>query len=65
MESSQPYSSLWDPRREIRTAIEKELAMISGKKVDWQKLSSSGEWLGPRMEDEIDRVRRQESQRDD
>jgi hypothetical protein len=39
--------------------------MISGKKVDWQKLSSSGEWLGPRMEDEIDRVRRQESQRDD
>ncbi|MET0502369.1 MAG: tetratricopeptide repeat protein [Candidatus Binatia bacterium] len=65
MESSQPYSSVWDPRREIRTAIEKDLAMISRKEIPWQELSSRGEWLGPRMEDEIDRVRRQESERDD
>ena len=65
MESSQPHSSLWDPRREIRTAIEKALAMTSRKEITWQELASSGEWLGPRMEDEIDRVRRQESQRDD
>jgi tetratricopeptide (TPR) repeat protein len=56
------FGQFWDPGRNIRAAIEGDLAMLSGKDVDWQKLMADGEWLGRRMEVEIDRARRQESQ---
>jgi tetratricopeptide (TPR) repeat protein len=56
------FGQFWDPGRYIRSAIEGDLAMLSGKDVDWQKLMADGEWLGKRMEEEIDRARRQESQ---
>jgi tetratricopeptide (TPR) repeat protein len=56
------FGQFWDPGRNIRSAIEGDLAMLSGKDVDWQKLMADGEWLGKRMEWEIDRARRQESQ---
>jgi tetratricopeptide (TPR) repeat protein len=64
-EAAHSHISLWDPQREIRSAIETDLAMIERVENDWQRLWLSGEWLGPRMEDEIDRVRRQESEQDD
>ncbi len=54
------YGQFWDPRREIRSEIQRGLAMISGKDIDWQKLIASGEWVGAKMEDEIDRARRDE-----
>jgi tetratricopeptide (TPR) repeat protein len=60
-ESSRPFEAFWDPRREMRSAIEKDLAMISGSRIDEQRLMANAEWLGERMEDEIDQVRRQES----
>lgn len=60
-ESSKPFEAFWDPRREIRSAIEKDLKMISTDTIDWQQLIPNAEWLGQRMEDEIDQVRRQES----
>jgi tetratricopeptide (TPR) repeat protein len=60
-ESSRPFEAFWDPRRELRSAIEKDLAMISGNRMDEQRLLANAEWLGERMEDEIDQVRRQES----
>jgi tetratricopeptide (TPR) repeat protein len=60
-ESSRPFEAFWDPQREIRSAIEKDLAMISGKRIDWQRLMANSEWLGERMEYEIDQVHRQES----
>jgi hypothetical protein len=60
-ESSRPFEAFWDPRREMRSAIEKDLAMISGNRIDEQRLMANAEWLGERMEDEIDQVRRQES----
>ena len=53
----------WDPRGEIRSAIQGNLAMLSGKDVDVQKLLADGEWLGKRVEEEIDLARR--DQRDD
>jgi tetratricopeptide (TPR) repeat protein len=56
------FGQFWDPGRNIRSAIEGDLAMLSGKDVDWQRLIADGEWLGKRMEWEIDRARRQESQ---
>jgi tetratricopeptide (TPR) repeat protein len=60
-ESSRPFEAFWDPRRELRSAMEKDLAMISGNRMDEQRLLANAEWLGERMEDEIDQVRRQES----
>ena len=50
----------WDPARDIRGAIQSDLAMISGKDLDWQRLTADTEWLGIRMEQESDLARRQE-----
>jgi tetratricopeptide (TPR) repeat protein len=55
------FGEFWDPGRNIRAAIEGDLAMLSSKDVDWQKLMADGEWLGKRMEEEVDRARRRES----
>jgi tetratricopeptide (TPR) repeat protein len=52
----------WDPGRDIRSAIQSNLAMISGKDLDWQRLTADTEWLGIRMEAEGDLARRQEAQ---
>jgi hypothetical protein len=60
-ESNKPFEAFWDPRREIRSAIEKDLKLISTNKIDWQQLILNAERLGQKMEDEIDQVRRQES----
>jgi tetratricopeptide (TPR) repeat protein len=57
---SGPFEFRWDPAREIRSELERNLAMIQGKDVDWDKLISSAEWIGRRMEQEIDYVRRDE-----
>ncbi|HEY7321784.1 MAG TPA: hypothetical protein VIE89_29805 [Candidatus Binatia bacterium] len=52
----------WDPGRDIRRAIQSDLAMISGKDIDWQTLIADTEWLAMRMEQESDLARRQEAQ---
>jgi len=61
---AQRYSigQYWDPDRDIRSAIQSNLAMISGKDIDWQRLAANTEWLGIRMEQESDLARRQEAQ---
>src|SRR5215475_12613857 len=58
---AQRYSigQFWDPDRDIRRAIQSDLAMISGKDLDWQRLIADTEWLGIRMEQESDLARRQ------
>jgi len=60
MERSRPFTAYWDPLREIRSELEKNLAMISGKDIAWDQLIASGEWIGKRTEEEIDNVRRDE-----
>jgi hypothetical protein len=60
MERSRPFTAYWDPLREMRSELEKNLAMISGKDIAWDQLIASGEWIGKRMEEEIDNVRRDE-----
>ena len=50
----------WDPDGKIRAEIQRSLAMIAGKEIDWQKLISSGEWVGLKMEEESDMARRDE-----
>ena len=61
---AQRYSigQFWDPDRDIRRAIQNNLAMISGKDLDWQRLTAETEWLGIRMEQESDLARRQAAQ---
>ena len=61
---TQRYSigQYWDPDRDIRSAIQRDLAMISGKDLVWQKLTADTEWLGIRMEQESDLARRQEAE---
>jgi tetratricopeptide (TPR) repeat protein len=61
---AQRYSigQYWDPDRDIRSAIQTNLAMISGKDLDWERLTADTEWLGIRMEQESDLARRQEAQ---
>jgi tetratricopeptide (TPR) repeat protein len=61
---AQRYSigQFWDPDRDIRRAIQNNLAMISGKDLNWQRLTAETEWLGIRMEQESDLARRQAAQ---
>jgi tetratricopeptide (TPR) repeat protein len=54
------FGQFWDTRREIRSAIQSDLAMIDSKALDWEKLISDGEWLGKRVEEEINLARRDE-----
>ena len=58
---SMGFGQYWDPGSEIRSAIKGDLAMISGKELNWERLVSNTEWLGKRMEEESDRAQKQES----
>jgi hypothetical protein len=60
MQISRAYTSFWDPLRQIRSEIERDLDLIGGKDIDWPKLIESAEWIGQQMEEEVDRVRRDE-----
>ncbi|MGZ8434757.1 MAG: tetratricopeptide repeat protein [Candidatus Binatia bacterium] len=55
------YGQYWDPTNEIRFEIKNSLAMIAGKEIDGQKLIASSEWVGRKIEEEIDIARGQES----
>jgi len=57
------YGRFWDPRGEIRSAIQTQLATLRGKDIEWPQVFADGEWLGRRMEQEIDWAQR--DQRDD
>lgn len=54
------YGHFWDPLREIRSEIQKTLTTASGRDVDLQRLVVDAEWLGKKMEEEIDLARRDE-----
>ena len=60
IERTRPFEAYWDPLREIRGSIEKDLANISAKDFDRQQLIANAEWLGQRLETEIDRARQDE-----
>jgi len=55
------FGQFWDPALAIRKAIQSDLAMISGREFDWQKLITDGEWIAMQMEEEGDRARRDEA----
>ena len=58
---SRPFEAYWDPLREIRKAIEIHLDSGPGNDaVNSEQLIPDAEWLGNKMEDEIERVRQDE-----
>jgi tetratricopeptide (TPR) repeat protein len=52
------YGQFWDINGTIRSAIQADLAMIASKQIDWPKLLADGEWLGKKMDEEIDIARK-------
>ena len=54
------YGQYWDPQRAIRSELEAGLAGLSSKEVDWKNLIATGEKVGKRMEEEIDRAAERE-----
>ncbi len=59
-----PSRSFWDPNLQIRKEIANTLEMIAAGNADPQTVIESAEWIGLKMEDEIDQVRRDERRRD-
>lgn len=61
LNSSRPYSAFWDPNGEIRKEIDKTLALTAGEQTaPLEAVVASAEWVGRQMEEEIDKVRRDE-----
>lgn len=52
----------WDPNKEIRSQIQTGLSLLSAPQPDWPKVLTTGEGVGQKLEEEIDLVRRDESQ---
>jgi tetratricopeptide (TPR) repeat protein len=48
----------WDPRRSIRTEIDRDMELIASGKPDWETLTASAEWIGLSIERRIDGVRK-------
>ena len=55
------FGRFWDPARSIRSAIQSDLAMISGREFEMERLIVSAEAIGKQMEDEVDRARQDET----
>jgi tetratricopeptide (TPR) repeat protein len=51
--------SYWDPGRVIRSRIDKDLAVLQGRDINWSDLIASVELVGLEIEREADQVRRQ------
>ena len=66
-ERTRPFEAYWDPARVIRKTVEKDLAGDAGREVGRDQLIADAEWMGKRLEEEVEYVRRdrrQEFQRD-
>jgi len=50
----------WDTSGEIRSQIQNTLPLLSAREPDLQKIVSAGEWIGRKLEEEIDLARRDE-----
>ena len=52
------YGQFWDINGTIRAATRVDLAMIASKEINWPTLLADGEWLGKKMDEEIDIARK-------
>ncbi len=62
--TSRSAEAYWDPNNQIRSEIKKTLALMTGTSGDRTQILTNAEWLGAEVEEEIERVRREESQRE-
>ena len=60
IEASLPQGIYWDSNREIRSEIERVLKQMTDRPLSAEQLIESAEWVGNRMEWEIDAARRDE-----
>jgi hypothetical protein len=56
--ANEPY---WDPNQKIRGELKQSVAWMATQGGDRVQLVASAEWIGQQVEQEIDRVRREES----
>jgi len=61
--TSRSAEAYWDPTQQIRSEIKKTLALMTASNDDRTQILTNAEWLGAEVEEEIERVRREESQR--
>ena len=61
--TSRSAEAYWDPNKQIRSEIKKTFALMTETRGDQTQILTSAEWLGAEVEEEIERVRRVESQR--
>jgi tetratricopeptide (TPR) repeat protein len=58
---SRPYFAFWDPNGQIRKEIDKTLALAQSERPpSLETVLANAEWIGKQMEEEIDKVRRDE-----
>jgi tetratricopeptide (TPR) repeat protein len=60
IEANLPHGVYWDSNREIRSEIERILKQMPDRSLTAQQLIETAEWVGNRMEWEIDLARRDE-----
>ena len=56
------FGQFWDPNRDIRNAIDSDLAMVTRGNFDWAKLIADCERIGIKFEQEPDRALQEEEQ---
>ena len=59
LERNHPEGVYWGPGLHLRREIQRNLAMIESKNIDWSQLIASGEQLGRDFEEEIDESQKQ------
>jgi tetratricopeptide (TPR) repeat protein len=60
LNASRPQLAFWDPNADIRKEIDRAVAMIPDERTAPKEIFESVEWIGQRMEEEIDKVRADE-----
>jgi tetratricopeptide (TPR) repeat protein len=60
--TSAPQGKFWDPGAPIQTEIGNGLTLLSAREPDWSKIVANGESVGQKLEEEIDRARRDEAE---
>ena len=63
IETNLPQGIYWDSNREIRSEIERVLKQMTDRPLSAEQLIESAEWVGNRMDWEIDAARRDEQMR--
>jgi tetratricopeptide (TPR) repeat protein len=59
--ATSPQARFWDPGGEIRNEIRSTIALLSTPEQDWKRIIANGEWVGQKLEEEIDKAREDES----